>query len=244
MSRQIKNIASLPCLLALIATLGGCGDPCLDDGPSIGECKNTAASGSETQATNGTGTEAGTNDGTADAEAGTNDGTGDGDGDGDAGDGDGDGDGDDPCQNGMMDPDETGVDCGGVCVEVNPENEDDVEGQCNEGDPCETIEDCVAGECTEEGICNVCPDEMPPEFDPMDLGYNECQSCLLSNCCDAVIACFADIPKCVCWFNCVENTGATQTCMDQCGNGNIGGINSCMNNACKADGDLLNCAVP
>jgi hypothetical protein len=32
-------------------------------------------------------------------------------------------------------------------------------------------------------------------------------------------------------------------CMDECGNGNIGTINSCMNNACKADGMSLNCDV-
>ncbi|PRQ10048.1 hypothetical protein [Enhygromyxa salina] len=258
-SIRLRSFSTIMSVMAVMS-MEGCGDPCLDDGPSIGTCKNAAASGSETQATSGAESNDGTADGTADAEAGTNSGSAegdgdpgdgdDGDGDGDPGDGDtgdddpGDGDGDDPCHNGMHDPGETGVDCGGVCVWVNPLNEDDVEGQCNEGDPCDEIEDCVAGECSDAGICNVCPDERPPEFDPMDLGYNDCQSCLLTNCCDAVISCFQNIEKCVCWFNCVEHTGATQTCMDQCGNGNIGGINSCMNSSCKASGNQQNCSAP
>jgi hypothetical protein len=239
----IKTIAPL----ILLATLDvGCGDPCLDDGPQTGQCKNAASGGSET-ATGAETAETGTADG-MDAEAGTNDGTGDGDGDGDSGDGDGDGDGGDGdgdaglCENGMQDPGETGVDCGGICVWINPANENDIEGQCGEGDLCALDIDCTAGFC-DEGMCNLCPGD-PPEFDPVDLGYNECQSCLLSSCCEDVMECFDTIEKCVCWFNCVSSTGDTQLCMDECGNGNIGTINSCMNSQCGADADSLNCDLP
>jgi hypothetical protein len=253
-SKTIEFIQPLWILPLLMIV--GCGDPCLDDGPPTSECKN-AASGSET-ASSAASAETGTAEGSS-AEASSADGTGDGDGDGNTGDGDGDtgdgdgdtgdgdgepgdGDGDgDPCENGRQDPNETGIDCGGDCVEINPENENDIEGQCNEGDLCSLDIDCTAGFC-DEGLCNVCPDD-PPEFDPIELGYNECQSCLLTNCCEAVLDCFENIEKCVCWFNCVSSTGDTQTCMDECGNGNIGTINSCMNSECKADDVSLNCDV-
>jgi hypothetical protein len=240
----IKTIAPL-LILPLLATLHvGCGDPCLDDGPQVGaaQCK-TAASGSETASSTAGTAESGSAEGNS-AEAGTAEGgDGDGDGDGDSGDGDGDGDGDaELCENGMQDPGETGIDCGGICVLINPANENDIEGQCGEGDLCDLDTDCQAGFC-DEGMCNLCPDD-PPEFDPQDLGYNECQSCLLTQCCMDVMECFENIEKCVCWFNCVSSTGDTQLCMDECGNGNIGTINSCMNSQCGADGVSLNCDLP
>jgi hypothetical protein len=243
LARRAVPVGILTLLMSLEV---GCGDPCLDDGLPTNQCKN-AASGSET-ATTAESAESGTAEGNS-AEAGTAEGTGDGDGDpgdgdGDPGDGDGDpgdGDGDDPCQNGMQDPNDTGIDCGGDCVFINPQNPNDIEGQCGEGDLCEIDTDCTAGFC-DEGMCNVCPGD-PPEFDPIDLGYNECQSCLLSNCCEDVLMCFDEIEKCVCWFNCVSSTGDTQQCMDECGNGNIGTINSCMNSQCGADGMSLNCDI-
>jgi hypothetical protein len=250
MQRRVTKTINPLWILTLLVTLdAGCGDPCLDDGPPTGQCKNVA-SGSESATTAETSAEGNSAEGNSaegNSAEGTGDGDGDpgdGDGDGDPGDGDadpGDGDGDDPCQNGMQDPNETGIDCGGDCVFINPENLNDIEGQCGEADPCELDIDCTAGFC-DEGMCNLCPGD-PPEFDPIDLGYNECQSCLLSNCCEAVVTCFENIEKCVCWFNCVSSTGDTQQCMDECGNGNIGTINSCMNSQCKADGMSLNCDV-
>jgi hypothetical protein len=130
------------------------------------------------------------------------------------------------CSNGVFDPGETDVDCGGHCVFVNPEDRNDVEGQCNDMDMCVEDMDCVAGECS-NGQCDVCS----PQGD-----YTVCQTCLVTNCCPSVQACLADIPKCVCWFNCIGQPGATvQSCMTSCGNGNIGTINSCLNNACKND---------
>jgi hypothetical protein len=237
----IKTIAPLWILPVLVTLDVGCGDPCLDDGPSNAQCKN-AASGSETASSTAESAESGTAEGT-EAEGGTAEGTGDGDGDSGDGDGDtaeGDGDGDAGlCENGEQDPGETGVDCGGVCVWINPANENDIEGQCDEGDLCDLDIDCTAGLC-DEGMCNLCPGD-PPEFDPEQLGYNECQSCLLSNCCVDVMECFENIEKCVCWFNCVSGTGDTQMCMNECGNGNIGTINSCMNSQCSADANGLNC---
>ena len=47
---------------ALLVLLGGCGDPCLDDGPAKGDCKNPV--GSDDNPTTDT-----TADGTADADA-------------------------------------------------------------------------------------------------------------------------------------------------------------------------------
>jgi hypothetical protein len=243
--QTIQTIKPLWILTLLVTLDTGCGDPCLDDGPPTSQCKNVA-SGSETATTAEGGTaEGGTAEGGT-AEGGTAEGEGDGDGepgdgDGDGEPGDGDGDPGDLCENGLKDPNETGIDCGGDCVLINPNNENDIEGQCDEADLCELDIDCTAGFC-DEGMCNLCPDD-PPEFDPIDLGYNECQSCLLSNCCAAVMECFDNIPKCVCWFNCVSSTGDTQQCMEECGNGNIGTINSCMNSECKADANSLNCDV-
>ena len=238
---------------ALLVLLGGCGDPCLDDGPAKGDCKNpvgsddnpttdTTADGTADADATADATETATGDATTDTTSTTTDTTDATDTTTDTTDATTD-TGGDPCANGMMDPGETDVDCGGVCVFVNPNNPNDIEGQCTDGEMCQSVEDCVAGECDDQDICNVCPG-MPPEFDPMDLGYNSCQSCLLSNCCDAVIDCFTNIEQCVCWFNCVTDTGATQQCMDECGNGNIGQINSCMNNSCKADMNSMNCAAP
>jgi hypothetical protein len=244
--QTMKTIKPLWILTLLVTLDTGCGDPCLDDGPSTKQCKN-AASGSETATTAESGTAEGNSAEGNSAEGNSAEGTGDGDGDPGDGDGDatGDGDGDgggELCENGMQDPGETGIDCGGDCVLINPNNPNDIEGQCGEGDLCDIDTDCSAGFC-DEGMCNLCPDD-PPEFDPIDLGYNECQSCLLSSCCEDVLACFEDIEKCVCWFNCVSSTGDTQMCMDECGNGNIGTINSCMNSQCGADGSSLNCEAP
>jgi hypothetical protein len=128
------------------------------------------------------------------------------------------------CENGQLDPnEETDVDCGNMCVEVNPNDMDDIDGQCGEGETCVEDFDCVAGQCT-NGACDVCA--------VVD-GYSECATCLVTGCCGAVQACLADVPKCVCWFNCISEPGSTvQGCMDQCGNGNIGTIQSCVSNTC------------
>jgi hypothetical protein len=131
------------------------------------------------------------------------------------------------CENGMLDPEqETDVDCGDQCVAVNPDDPDDVEGQCNDGQTCVDDMDCVAGDCI-DNQCDVCA--------PVE-GYSECATCLVGGCCDAVIDCLANVDKCVCWFNCISEPGSSvQACMDQCGNGNIGMIQSCVSNTCMQE---------
>jgi hypothetical protein len=131
------------------------------------------------------------------------------------------------CENGMLDPDqETDVDCGDECVFVNPNDMNDIEGQCNQGDACVDPMDCVAGDCI-NNQCDVCA--------PVD-GYSVCATCLVNGCCLAVQECLANVPKCVCWFNCISTPGNTvQGCMDQCGNGNIGMIQSCVSNTCNQE---------
>jgi hypothetical protein len=132
------------------------------------------------------------------------------------------------CSNGMVDPNETDVDCGDDCVIVNPDNMNDVEGQCNQGEMCNDPTDCVAGDCI-DNACDVCA---------VQDQYTTCQTCLVTECCLQVQECLADIPKCVCWFNCIGTMGSTvQGCMDTCGNGNIGTINACLNNSCKGPGE-------
>jgi hypothetical protein len=132
------------------------------------------------------------------------------------------------CENMQVDPGESDVDCGGNCVEVNPDNMNDIDGQCGPGDACLDDVDCVAGNCINDA-CDVCS--------PVD-GYSTCALCLVGGCCDAVTACLLDIPKCVCWFNCISEPGSSvQACMDECGNGNIGMIQSCISNTCGQECD-------
>jgi hypothetical protein len=126
----------------------------------------------------------------------------------------------------QLDPGETDIDCGGDCVTVDPNNMNDIEGQCGQGGVCLDDVDCVAGNCVDDA-CDVCS--------PVD-GYSACALCLIGGCCDAVTTCLADIPKCVCWFNCIDEPGSSvQACMDECGNGNIGMIQSCISNNCSLD---------
>ncbi len=130
------------------------------------------------------------------------------------------------CENMQLDMGETDVDCGGDCVVVNPNDMNDVEGQCGNGDACLDDVDCVAGNCINDA-CDVCA----PQND-----YSNCALCLVGQCCDKVTACLEDIPKCVCWFNCISQPGSTvQGCMDSCGNGNIGMIQSCISNTCSQE---------
>ncbi|KIG16835.1 Chitinase [Enhygromyxa salina] len=132
------------------------------------------------------GTESATSDIPGDGDPGDGDpGDGDGDpGDGDPGDGDpGDGDGDpDGCANGMLDGDETDVDCGGSCDACEPG------GACLDADDCDSFvcdaDVCAAPSCVDEvengdeleadcgGSCRFC--EHSPfvdEFDDYDSGH-------------------------------------------------------------------------
>jgi hypothetical protein len=128
------------------------------------------------------------------------------------------------CENMQLDQGESDVDCGGDCVVVDPNNMNDIEGQCGPGDACLDDVDCVAGNCIADA-CDVCS--------PVE-GYSDCALCLVGGCCDAVTACLLDVPKCVCWFNCISEPGSTvQACMNECGNGNIGMIQSCVSNTCN-----------
>jgi hypothetical protein len=125
-SRRLLSLAALVGLLSFT----GCGDPCLDDGAGKGgKCTNPPPNTTETSATaSGTGSETASGTATETAEAGT----------AEAGDG---------CMNGMADPDETDVDCGGVCVDPNTG-----EGACDNGQLCELGVDCISGFC-DNGTC-------------------------------------------------------------------------------------------
>ncbi|MCP3682501.1 MAG: hypothetical protein GY861_07400 [bacterium] len=51
----------------------------------------------------------------------------------------------DRCSNRKLDPDETGVDCGGICAEVKDK-------KCTEGQSCDISADCESGQCI-SGVC-------------------------------------------------------------------------------------------
>jgi alpha-tubulin suppressor-like RCC1 family protein len=48
------------------------------------------------------------------------------------------------CRNGMLDGDESGVDCGGSCP------------GCPNGKPCKVGADCATGYCADDGLCKAC----------------------------------------------------------------------------------------
>jgi hypothetical protein len=128
----------------------------------------------------------------------------------------------DPCGDMMQNNDETDVDCGQSCV-ADPNDPLNPDGKCDNGDGCLVDSDCVSNACDPNTLLcvDVC---MNMEEDLAEVG----------GCCDAVTACLADVPKCVCWFNCISEPGSTvQACMDDCGNGNIGMIQSCVSNTCN-----------
>lgn len=96
--------------------LSGCGDPCLDDG----FMQDDAAEGcpSAADSLDGSTSEAGTDTATeseTDANA---------------------------CFNGVSDPGETGIDCGGTCAAT-----------CGSGEGCGSNEDCASGVCAADGTC-------------------------------------------------------------------------------------------
>ena len=168
--------------------------------------------------------EAGSADAETDAEAGSADADTTGDGDGDTtGDGDGDtaGDGDGDtglppeCSNGMMDPGETDVDCGGICGD-----------NCDDGDDCLEDTDCINAMCV-EGVCG------DPVCDPD--GSNTCQGCLQQQCCQSIVECMED-PACVCWFECIQHNNDFMPCKESCMVGNVGTITSCANSQCNYEG--------
>jgi len=115
----------------------------------------------------------GTDDATDDtSEVGDGDGDGDGDDDTDAGDGDtGDGDGDDdPCSNGVLDGDETDVDCGGSCP------------ACDDGSACAAETDCASQVCA-GSVCQApsCEDQIQNGDEVgVDCGGSACGFCQFS----------------------------------------------------------------
>jgi hypothetical protein len=225
-------------LLALVSLPIGCADPCVDDGVNQedkGNCPGQAASAGET--------ESGTSSGaTEDASASQTESasvtqasmsaTGDDDDDddddaeasateqtsADSTASDGSATGGPGCTNGMVDGDESDVDCGGSCP------------PCDDGQICNTSTDCESMMCTTDMLCGG-RDSCTALIDD-----NGCQACIKANCCDAVLECFMD-EFCHCWVECIEHNNDFDPCVETCmGTGKPGEITSCANSQCNEAG--------
>jgi hypothetical protein len=122
------------------------------------------------------------------------------------------------CQNGMLDGDESDVDCGGSCP------------PCEDGKICHQSPDCQSMMCTPDEICgggDTCTELIED---------NGCQLCIKNNCCDAVLECFMD-EFCHCWVECIEQNNDFDPCVDTCmGTMKPGAITSCANSNCNEVG--------
>jgi hypothetical protein len=227
--------------LAFAALPIACADPCVDDGVNQekkGECPGQAASASETEG--GTGT-SGTEDASASAtqtesadatqgsmsadasateteDASASEPTGDASADATDTSADASATGGPGCSNGVLDGDESDVDCGGSCP------------PCDDGKVCNTSDDCESMMCTTDMICG--GEDSCTEL----IDDNGCQACIKANCCEAVLECFMD-EFCHCWVECIEQNNDFDPCVDECmGTAKPGAITSCANSNCNEVG--------
>lgn len=224
-------------LLALAALPLACADPCVDDGvkqEDKGECPGQAASAGDTDSGTSTGatedasasqtqsasatqasmsatggdatddasatgpTGADTTDASATEDASATGGSG--------------------CTNGVLDGDESDVDCGGSCP------------PCDDGQICNASTDCESMTCTTDMICGG-GDSCTALVDD-----NSCQACIKDSCCDEVLECFMD-EFCHCWVECIEHNNDFDPCVETCnGTGKPGPITSCANSQCNDAG--------
>ena len=122
------------------------------------------------------------------------------------------------CMNGMLDGDESDVDCGGSCP------------PCDDGQICHQSPDCESMICTTDEVCG--SGDSCTEL----IEDNGCQLCIKTNCCDAVLECYMD-EFCRCWVECIEQNNDFDPCVDTCmGTAKPGAITSCANSNCNEVG--------
>jgi len=122
------------------------------------------------------------------------------------------------CMNGVLDGDESDVDCGGSCP------------PCDDGQICHQSPDCESMICTTDEVCG--SGDSCTEL----IEDNGCQLCIKSNCCDAVLECYMD-DFCRCWVECIEQNNDFDPCVDTCmGTAKPGAITSCANSNCNEVG--------
>jgi|GEM_PF-1420844 len=158
----------------LVATgLGGCADPCSDDGllqDDITDCAVDSAANSDSDTDTETAGETETASGTdsdsdtLDTDSGGSDTDTDTDSDSDS---DTDTDGDPTCEDGMQNGDETDVDCGNSCGAT-----------CEDGEGCDDGADCVSGMCDEKTL--TCTGGDPVAYcDDVDMdGFGDPDACV------------------------------------------------------------------
>ncbi|MEM6290118.1 MAG: hypothetical protein AAGA54_02600 [Myxococcota bacterium] len=169
-------------LAALFSPLG-CVDPCLDDG-LLQDAPADCDAQSEGDASTGEETTGPTSQTTGETEGG------------------------DSCANGVLDPDETDVDCGGACSQ-----------KCGTGDGCGDGDDCQSGACSEEGTCE--PEGGDASCDngvrdgdetDVDCGGDTCSGCNDGDTCEDGDDCASG--------TCADDVCVTPTCRDGVQNGN------------------------
>jgi len=180
-----QRIALLTSSLGLVASLPACADTCLDDGFGQDAPENCDAngSGSSTSGTSGTsgsgsasdtGTDTGSASGsTSTAETGSTTDNTDTDGTSSTTTTDTDTDGS-TCSNGVLDDEETDVDCGGPECDA-----------CDTDDACAEPEDCMSSVCTDD-VCAApaCDDAvLNGDETDVDCGGDTCDACAPGGAC-------------------------------------------------------------
>ena len=122
------------------------------------------------------------------------------------------------CMNGMLDGDESDVDCGGSCP------------PCEDGKICHTSPDCQSMMCLPDETCG--SGDSCTEL----IEDNGCQLCIKSMCCEDVLECYMD-DFCRCWVECIMHNNDFDPCVDSCmGTAKPGAITSCANSNCNEIG--------